>query len=202
VSESQPLLGKHALLMGIAADVAEPIALALAEAGADVAITTATNDAEEAFSLRRISRGVRALGRQSMNESVDMSIGTGVQIAMRQVAKEMGGIDILVVGPNLSVDKPTERLTDGDWSRLINGNLSAVFFACRSAYREMQTNGGTIVVLAAATANEGAGYAAARAGIEALVDGLATEWADTGIRVRLVRSTDEVASAVKEALGS
>lgn len=195
----EPLLGKHALIMGIAADAAEPIALALAEAGADVALTTATNDAEEAFSLRRISRAVRALGRQSMNESVDMSIGTGVQIAMRQVAKELGAIDILVVGPNLSVDKPTERLTDGDWSRLINGNLSAVFYACRSAYREMQAGGGNIVVLAPGDAEGGAGHTAAWAGVEALVNGLAQEWAESGIKVQLV-NIDSAAAVVKAVL--
>ena len=198
---NEPLLGKHALIMGVAADIAERIALALAEAGADVALTTATNDADEAFSLRRISRGVRALGRQSMNESVDMSIGTGVQIAMRQVAKELGGIDILVVGPDLRVDKPTERLTDGDWARLINGNLSAVFYACRSAYREMQAGGGRIVVLTSPDSGGDAGYLAARAGIEALVDGLASEWTDNGVAVRLLKA-DAPASAILDAIGS
>jgi NAD(P)-dependent dehydrogenase (short-subunit alcohol dehydrogenase family) len=191
----EPLLGRHALIMGVPADVAEPIALALAQAGADVALTTATNDAEEAFSLRRITRGVRALGRQSMNESVDMSIGTAVQIAMRQVAKELGGIDILVAGPDLRIDKATERLTDADWSRLLNTNLSAVFYACRSAYREMgggnteqgTGNKGAIVILLPPVDDAAdAGYAAARAGVEALVAGLARQWTASGVSVKAV----------------
>ncbi len=202
-SPDEPLLGKHALIMGPIAAIAEPIALELARLGADVALTTATNDAEDAFALRRISRGVRALGRQSMNESVDMSIGTGVQIAMRQVAKELGGLDIVVIGPDLQIEKPTERLTDADWSRLINTNLSAVFYACRSAYRELQDKGGHIAVLITApTADAGAAYLAARAGIEALVTGLQREWGESGVRVSLVPVTheDETVSAVREAI--
>jgi NAD(P)-dependent dehydrogenase (short-subunit alcohol dehydrogenase family) len=200
----EPLLGKHALIMGPPAAIAEPIALELAGLGADVALTTATNDAEEAFSLRRISRGVRALGRQSMNESVDMSIGTGVQIAMRQVAKELGGLDIVVVGPDLRIDKAPEKLTDADWSRLLNTNLSAVFYACRSAYRELQGHGGHIVILSSAHADAaGAAYAAARAGVEALVAALQHEWVGTGVHVTLVRliAEDETLAAIRNAIG-
>jgi 3-oxoacyl-[acyl-carrier protein] reductase len=199
----EPLLGKHALIMGPPAAIAEPIAQELAGLGADVALTTATNDAEEAFSLRRISRAVRALGRQSMNESVDMSIGTGVQIAMRQVAKELGGLDIVVVGPDLRIEKATEKLTDADWSRLLNTNLSAVFYACRSAYRELQANGGHVIVLsAAADDTTGAAYAAAQAGVEAFVAALQREWAGTGVKVALVPVTEpgETAQALRNAL--
>jgi len=193
MTEAQlPLASKHALLMGASSEVAAAIALALAGAGADVALTTATNDADEAFALRRISRGVRALGRLSMNESVDMSIGTGVQIAMRQVAKELGGLDIVIVAPDLTIEKPSERLTDADWSRLLNTNLSAVFYACRSAYRELQERGGSIVVLLpgqVAVASGSAAYAAARAGIEALIAGLQREWASSPVRIHSLTTT-------------
>jgi 3-oxoacyl-[acyl-carrier protein] reductase len=191
----EPLLGKHALIMGVAASLAEPIALELARLGADVALTTATNDADEAFALRRISRGVVALGRRSMNESVDMSIGTAVQIAMRQVSKEMGGLDIVVVGPDLRIDKPAERFTDADWSRVLNTNLSAVFYACRSAYRELQANGGSIVILRPIF-NEnregfGAAYMAVREGVRGLFLGLRAEWRETNVRTQLVRCETE-----------
>ena len=135
MTNNEPLLGKHALISRATGDLAQGIAVMLATAGADVALTTSTNDAEGAFALRRVSRAVRNLGRQSMNESVDMSIGTGVQIAMRQVAKELGGIDILVVACDLRIDKVSEKLTDADWSRVLNTNLSAVFYACRAAFR-------------------------------------------------------------------
>jgi NAD(P)-dependent dehydrogenase (short-subunit alcohol dehydrogenase family) len=189
--------------MGPSAALAEPIALELARLGADVALTTATNDAEEAFSLRRISRGVKALGRQSMNESVDMSIGTGVQIATRQVAKELGGLDIVVIGPELRIDKPSERLTDADWSRLLNTNLSAVFYACRSAYRELRARGGNVVVLSpAADEAAGAAYAAVRAGVKGLISGLQAEWAGSGVKVTSVNvvAPDETAAAVRDAV--
>jgi len=198
----EPLLGKHALIMGIAASLAEPIALELARLGADVALTTATNDADEAFALRRITRGVVALGRRSMNESVDMSIGTGVQIAMRQVSKELGGLDIVIAGPDLRIDKPTERLTDADWSRIVNTNLSAAFYTCRSAYRELQANGGQILVHVRAATEGHAAHTAVRAGVEGLVVGLQREWAGSTVNLSLVKADDEaqVVAGVRSAL--
>jgi NAD(P)-dependent dehydrogenase (short-subunit alcohol dehydrogenase family) len=203
MTADEPLIAKHALIMGPPATLAEPIALELARLGADVALTTATNEAEEAFSLRHVSRGVKALGRQSMNESVDMSIGTAVQVAMRQVAKELGGLDIVVIGPELRIDKPAERLTDADWSRLLNINLSGVFYACRSAYRELLEKGGQIIVLLpAAEESAGAGFAAARGGADALVASLQREWAASGVTVTSVSvaAPEETAAAVRNAV--
>lgn len=211
MTTEQSLAGKHALIMGVRADVAEAIALALAAAGADVALTTATHDAEEAFSLRRITRGVKGLGRASMNESVDMSIGTGVQIAMRQVAKELGGLDIILAGPDLQVEKPSERLTDADWSKLINTNLSATYFACRSAFRELQSNeppGGHIIAILPppeASATQPAVYEAVRTGVAALIDGLTREWAADGIMVSQIEMPAEdrgIAAVAAEVLKS
>lgn len=206
MTAGQALSGRRALIMGLAADAAEPIALALAEAGADVALTTATNDAEEAFALRRISRGVRNHGRNSMNESVDMAIGTGVPIAMRQVAKELGGLDIVVVGPSVSTDKAPERLTDADWARLVNTNLGGVFYACRSAHRELRGNeppgGHIVVVIADEDAATDAVSAATRAGVRALAIELASAWAGDGITVNAVLAGDDAAPAVLRVVGA
>jgi NAD(P)-dependent dehydrogenase (short-subunit alcohol dehydrogenase family) len=178
--------------MGAASAIAETVAVALAEAGADVGLTTAAPDAEAAFALRRITRQVEALGRTAIAESADMTIGTGVQVAVRHASKQLGGLDLLVVAPDLRLVKPAERLTDADWSRVLNTNLSAVFYACRSAARELQNNdppGGRIVVLTTALDDPAPGeaaYFAAKAGVEALVRALAAEWRERGVIVNAV----------------
>jgi NAD(P)-dependent dehydrogenase (short-subunit alcohol dehydrogenase family) len=110
MTESTFLSGRNALVMGAGNEAAEAVALALAEAGADVALTTATPDAEEAFGLRRLSRQIDALGRRSVIEVVDMNIGTNVQVAVRQVAKQLGSIDILVTAPGLKPERGSDRL--------------------------------------------------------------------------------------------
>lgn len=180
------LTGRKALIMAAAGDAARAIALAFAEAGADVALTTATPDAEEAFELRRLAKRIGGTGRRTMVESVDMSLGTSVQVAVRQVAKELGGIDLLVAAPDLRLQRPAERMSDVEWSRVVNLNLSGVFYACRSVGREMlgrDGDGGRIIVLLPALdeletgTEQSAAYVAAKAGAEALVQALAREWA-------------------------
>lgn len=199
------LAGRKALLMGVSSELAEPLARAIAASGADVALMTATSDAEEAFAMRRIVRSVRDLGRRSLDLSVDMAIGTAVQVAVRQVAKEFGGIDLAVVGPDLRLDKPAERLSDAEWSRLLHGNLSAVFYACRSLRREMaggDTGGVILVLLPSSGEPADAAYQAVRAGAEALVATLERQWATDGVAVNAVHieTGTDVTAAVLGAL--
>jgi NAD(P)-dependent dehydrogenase (short-subunit alcohol dehydrogenase family) len=190
-TEQNPAAGR-AVIMGAKGALAEAVAGALAGAGYDIGVTTMSTDAEEAFDLRRVTRLVTKLGRRAVSEVVDMTIGTGVQVAVRQVTKELGGVDMMVVAPDLRLERPAERITDAEWARVLNSNLSAVYFACRSAFREMQNNdppGGSIVVLAPSRGEAAAGAAAhtaARAGVEALVQTLALEWRDRGVPVNAV----------------
>jgi len=157
--------------MGASGETASAVAIACAEAGADVAVTSATQDADEAFAIRRLAKRISDLDRRSIAEAVDLSLGTNVQVAVRQIAKQLGGIDVLVVAADVRVVKPAERLSDSEWARVLNGNLSAVFYACRAAAREMlskedATDRGRIVVLLPGVEEEtSAAYAAARAGI-------------------------------------
>jgi NAD(P)-dependent dehydrogenase (short-subunit alcohol dehydrogenase family) len=170
-----------------------PVALALADAGAAVALTTATADAEEAFAARRLAQAVVSQDRRSLAESVDMSLGTNVQVAVRQVAKAMGGIDLLVLAPALLLSRPAERLSDSEWARIVGLNLNAVFYACRAVGREMLSKEprgggqrGRIIVAVRRDDAPGPGLAAlraARAGARELVRALDEEWSPRGVRV-------------------
>jgi NAD(P)-dependent dehydrogenase (short-subunit alcohol dehydrogenase family) len=195
--------------MGAASLVGSAIALAFAEAGADVAVTTATPEAEEAYEVRRLAKRIGEMRRRSMAEAVDLSSGTGVQITVRQVAKELGGIDVLVVATGARAGQAVERLSDADWAKVLGQNLSAVFYACRSVAREMlrqepspDGSRGIIMILTppgeALADEQDVAYGAAQSGVVALARGLVREWAPQGIAVERIEaslgSEDEASS--------
>jgi NAD(P)-dependent dehydrogenase (short-subunit alcohol dehydrogenase family) len=190
--DAYDLTGKRALVVGAATGAGRAIALALAEAGADVALCGTS--AQDAMAVRKTAREVRDLGRTAIEQTTDVSSGQGAQVMVRQVAKELGGIDVLVNAPELFLGKPTTQVTDAEWSKVIAQNLSATFFACRAAGKEMlKAEGparGRIVNVASALGERGlsnaAAYCAAQGGILNLTRALAQEWAAQGITVNAI----------------
>ncbi len=186
--EAFDLTGKSALIVGAGSASGRAIALALAEAGADIALSSVTQGGDEVMAMRRLSREIAARGRKSLAQAVDATLGTGVQVMVRQVAKKLGGIDILVTCPDFFLGKPADKVSDGEWSRVLNVNLSSVFFACRAAGREMLKKGsGRIINVASGLGERGlansAAYCAAKAGVINLTRALAQEWGPHGITV-------------------
>ena len=194
--DAYDLSGKQALVLGAASGAGRAIALARAEAGADIAVCAATTDANEAFALRKTARAVRELGRTAFELATDASSGQGAQVMVRQVAKELGRIDVLVNAPDLFLAKPATKKSDAEWAKVIGGNLSATFFACRAAGKEMLKNEpsararGRIINVASVLGERGlanaAAYCAAQGGILNLTRALAQEWAAQGITVNTI----------------
>jgi NAD(P)-dependent dehydrogenase (short-subunit alcohol dehydrogenase family) len=191
------LKGFAVLIMSAAQPVTEAIALALAEWGAELALTTATPDGEEALAVRRLAKRITDSGHRALAESADLSLGTNVQIAVRQVAKELGRIDLLIIAPDFKLARPTERLSDAEWAKVMNLNLSGVFYACRSVAREMVRQEvaddgvrGRIILLTppreALSQETNAAYIAAKAGALALIGSLAREWSPVSISVNAI----------------
>ena len=133
--DAYDLTGKRALVVGAARGVGRAIALALAEAGADLALCTTTTAGDETVALRKVAREMRELGRAAIEQSIDASLGTGAQVMVKQVLKELGRIDVLVNAPDAFVAKPATRVSDADWAKTIGANLGATFYACRAAGR-------------------------------------------------------------------
>lgn len=186
------LSGKRALVIGAGGAAGRAIALALGEAGADVTVSTVSNDGDEVMRAKRVQQELTKMGRTSSTVATDVTLGQGVQVMVRQVAKGPGGIDILVNAPDLFLGKPAAETTDMEWNRVMQVNLSGTFHACRAAGKEMlkQGRGGRIVNVASvlgerAIANAAA-YAAAQAGILNLTRALAVEWGPHGITVNAI----------------
>ena len=139
---------------------------------------------------------MRELGRTAIERATDASSGQGAQVMVRQVAKEMGGLDIVVNAPDLFLGKPATKTTDAEWSRVLGQNLSATFFVCRAAGKEMLKNEmtnrsrGRIVNVASAMGERGlanaSAYCAAQGGILNLTRALAQEWAAEGITINAI----------------
>ena len=189
--EAFDLSGKRALVVGAASSVGRAIALALSEAGADVTVTSTTPAAGEALAVKRLARQIAITGPRREPQALDASLGTAVQVMVRQVVRDMGGLDILVTAPDLFLGKVADKTSDAEWSRIINANLSSVFYACRAAGREMVKQGwGRIINVASAMGERGlansTAYCAAKAGVMNLTRALAQECGPHGVTVNCV----------------
>ncbi len=195
-SDAYDLTGQRALVVGAGSGAGRAIALAFAEAGADLALCTKTTLAEEALEIRKTARDARDMGRNVIEQSTDVSSGQGAQVMVRQVAKEMDGLDIVVNAPDLFLGKAATRTSDVEWSKVLGQNLSATFFVCRAAGKEMLKNEptnrsrGRIINVASALGERGlanaSAYCAAQGGILNLTRALAQEWAAEGITVNAI----------------
>jgi NAD(P)-dependent dehydrogenase (short-subunit alcohol dehydrogenase family) len=186
------LSGKKALVIGAGSAAGRAVALALAEAGADVYVSSASQDGNEVVAVRRTARLVAQMGRATQALATDVSLGAGVQVMVRGLVKDTGPLDVLVNAGDFFFAKPAERTTDAEWAQAIGANLSGVFHACRAVGREMLQHGveGSIINVASALGERGlpnmAAYAAAKAGVINLTRALAQEWAAHGITVNAI----------------
>jgi 3-oxoacyl-[acyl-carrier protein] reductase len=186
------LSGKRALVVGAGSPAGEAIALALGEAGADVIVSSASNNGDEVMRVKRVQQALTKMGRKSSSMATDVTLGQGVQVMVRQVAKDLGGIDILVNAPDLFLGKAAETTSDMDFNKVMQVNLAGTFHACRAAGKEMlkQEQGGRIInvasVLGERAIAHAAAYCAAQAGILNLTRALATEWGPRKITVNAI----------------
>jgi NAD(P)-dependent dehydrogenase (short-subunit alcohol dehydrogenase family) len=184
--EAFDLSGKKALVIGVEEAAGRAIALALAEAGADVTACSAGSEGEAMFAATKVRGEITKLGRQAWASGTDVTLGTGVQVMVRQAAKEMGGIDILVNAGDAYIGKPAVETTDLEFNRIVQVCLAGTFHACRAAGKEMlkQAAGGRagrIINVSSVLGERGlansAAYCAAQAGVLNLTRALSQEWA-------------------------
>ena len=131
------LTGKKAMVIGAETPAGGALARAYAQAGADVALCALTAD-EAVMRARAVKRDIEAMGRKATEYVMDVMLGKNVQVTTRQVAKEMGGLDIVASAPDLFVAKPIEKTTDMELARVMQVNFSSQFFIVRTAAEEFR----------------------------------------------------------------
>lgn len=181
------LTGKTALVTGGNTGIGQAIAIALAQAGADVGITYFSNPGEQTVAA------IRVMGRASLAVRMDATDSANVHQVAPQLAKALGGhIDILVNNAGHLIKRvPLAEMSDEHWRRVIDVNLSSAFYCTRATLPYMQRGWGRIVNMSSLAARNGGGagavaYAAAKAGLLGFTRGLAKEVAPQGITVNAV----------------
>jgi 3-oxoacyl-[acyl-carrier protein] reductase len=176
------LEGKTALITGGARGIGAAISRQLAHAGARVAINYRSG-AETADALAAEVGGIAL--------QADVADAAQVATLVGDVEEKLGPIDILVANAGITRDTLIVRMSDEDWTEVIETNLRGVFNCCRAVARGMlKRRSGSIVALTSVVGLHGnpgqANYAASKAGIVGLTKSLAKELGSRGVRVNAV----------------
>jgi len=109
------LSGKRVLVLGAETEIGRSVTSAVAEAGASVAAVAATGDAEAAFAVQRLARRLASGERKVIAQAIDATNEAAVRVMVRQVSKELGGLDAVVYAPAPGVDVDDPRLLVYEW---------------------------------------------------------------------------------------
>ena len=181
------LTGKTAIVTGGSRGIGRAVAIALAEAGASVAIIYAGNTkaAEET------KQAIEEKGAQAMVIQCDVSDEKAVADMVKAVKKELGRVDILVNNAGITRDGLLMIMKEEDWQAVLNTNLNGAFHCTKAVSRlMMKQRSGSIINITSVvgeTGNAGqANYAAAKAGLIGFTKSVAKELASRNIRCNAV----------------
>ena len=179
--------GKTALVSGCKRGIGKGMALALAEAGADIIGVSATLEG----SGSGIEKEVLKLGRKFKGYAADFSSREQLYKFINTVKANHPIIDILVNNAGTIARKPAEDHPDDYWDKVIEVNLNAQFILSREIGKEMLKRGkGKIIFTASLLSFQGGitvpGYSASKGGIAQLTKALANEWAGKGVNVNAI----------------
>jgi NAD(P)-dependent dehydrogenase (short-subunit alcohol dehydrogenase family) len=169
---------------GASRGIGKAIALALARAGADVAIT-ARNERD----LGDAAAEIEALERKAYRIAQDVSDAKSAARGVQNAVDALGGLDILVNNAGTEEVRASVAIDEALWDRIIDTNLKGAFFCAQAAAKHMIAGGagGSIINLLSLTSSVGiptaAPYGTSKTGLLGMTRALAAEWAPHGIRV-------------------
>jgi 3-oxoacyl-[acyl-carrier protein] reductase len=181
------LTGRVALVTGGSVGIGRSVATGLAAAGADVAVTWLSHEAEG----KAVVEEIAGLGRRAFGFRVDASSPAEVEGGLERVIEELGHLDVVVNNAGGLVGRANlDEMTDSHWEKVLAVNLSSAFFCSRAALPHLP-DGGRIVNMSSSAAYNGGGagcvaYATAKAGLIGFTRALAKEVAPRKITVNAV----------------
>lgn len=178
------LAGQAALVTGANTGIGQAIAVALAQAGADVAVAGRSEPAE---TLERIA----ATGRKALNIKADLSSIEPVQRVIDEAVAGLGKVDILVNNAGIIRRDDLLQFSEEDWDAVMNTNLKTLFFLSQAAAKGMvERQRGKIVNIASLLTFQGGirvpSYAAAKSGVSGVTKAMANELAPKGVQVNAI----------------
>jgi NAD(P)-dependent dehydrogenase (short-subunit alcohol dehydrogenase family) len=177
------LSGQVAIVTGTSRGLGQYLARAVANAGADLVLTSRRRD-----SLLDFESEIKALGRRTVALELDVRNQQSIEEMVARAVEAFGHVDILVNNAGCNVRKPALEVTWDDWNLILDTNLRGSFFVAQSVARRMVPRGyGRIINIGSVTSVAGyAGlgpYGASRGGIRQLTMSLADDWGKHGITV-------------------
>ncbi len=181
------LANRTALVTGASRGIGKAIAIALAEAGANVAV----NYREKMKEAEETVAAIKALGKKSAAFQADVSQSKQVATLVAAVEKQLGPIDILVNNAGHALTRSIDELTEEDFDRTIATNLKSAFLCTNAVFKAMRTRGWGRIINISSGAARGAGvvgahYNASKAGMEGLTRGYASRLAKDNVLVNAV----------------
>ena len=178
--------GKTALVTGCRRGIGQAMALALAEAGADIIGVSASLEPDS-----ETEKAVLGLGRRFSRYACDFADRAALRAFAAQVEREHPVVDILVNNAGTIMRKPAAEHPDDYWETVIEVNLNAQFILSREIGKKMLARGsGKIIFTASLLTFQGGitvpGYAASKGGIGQLTMALSNEWAARNVQVNAI----------------
>jgi 2-deoxy-D-gluconate 3-dehydrogenase len=186
ILEKFKLDGKVALVTGASVGLGQAMAIALAEAGADVAA-----HCHQAGEADETCGKISGIGRKAFALAGDMSEKDVPQNLIEKVIGEFGRIDILINNAGMIRRAPAVDFSEDDWATVLEVNLSSVFRLSQAAGRKMIEQGaGKIVNIASLLSFQGGinvpAYTASKSGVAGLTKAFANEWAKYNVNVNAI----------------
>ena len=183
---ARPLDGKVALVTGASSGIGEATAIALAEAGAAVAIGARRTDRLDALAAR-----LRKTGASVLELELDVTDEAACADAVRRTREELGGLDVLVNNAGVMLLGTIVGADTEDWRRMLSTNVLGLMYMTHAAIDGMVDQGSGDIVnissVAGRTARKGAGvYNASKWAVNAFSESLRQEVTGRGVRISLV----------------
>ncbi|MGE7305616.1 SDR family oxidoreductase [Priestia megaterium] len=174
--------GKVAAITGATRGIGRSMAIALAEAGSDIALLQRSKE------FLGVKEEIERLGRKCLIVNCDLENASEVSEAISSVAAYFGKLDILVNNAGIQRRSSAVDFAEEDWDAVMNVNLKTVWLLCQQAGRQMLKQGsGKIINMASLLSYQGGitvpAYAAAKGGVAQLTKALSNEWAAKGVNV-------------------
>lgn len=181
------LTGRKALVTGGATGIGEGIALALAGAGADVALTYRSHQPQDTLAK------IEALGRKAAAVQADFTAmdEAAAEKVIAFAADALGGLDILVNNAGIIHREASVDLSLVDWQRVMSVNLDSVWLLSQAAGKRMVDQGaGKIIIVSSVLGSQGGlrvpAYASSKHAVIGLTRALCNEWASSGVNVNAI----------------
>lgn len=140
-----PLTGKVVAMVCRGSEADRAIAVALAEAGADIALGTVSRTKEEEFPTASIANEIWAIGREQFNTVIDAADPTDAAVFAGETCDRLGRCDAVVIAPGAATRIDWDQLSRDEWEPLLKEGLTAPVITAQAFARVMERAGGGIV---------------------------------------------------------